>query len=78
MINTRISGATKTVLIVDCYPGVQLEELEQQLVTTLDAALVLNIESARRDEQALHDLLARNLTDDRVFGVLSCHHWMNF
>ena len=78
VINTKVSGAAKTVLIVDCYPGVRLDELEQQLVTTLDAALVLNIESARRDEQALHDLLARNLTDDRVFGVLSCHHLDEF
>lgn len=78
MINTKVSGAAKTVLIVDCYPGVRLDELEQQLVTALDAALVLNIESARRDEQALHDLLARNLTDDRVFGVLSCHHTDEF
>lgn len=78
VINTKVSGAAKTVLIVDCYPGVRLDELEQQLVTALDAALVLNIESARRDEQALHDLLARNLTDDRVFGVLSCHHLDEF
>ncbi|CAD7560864.1 mannose-6-phosphate isomerase, class I [Citrobacter europaeus] len=78
VLNTRVSGAAKTVLIVDCYPGVRLEELEQQLIRTFDTALVLNIESARRDEQALHDLLARNLTDDRVFGVLSCHHLDEF
>ena len=36
VINTKVSGAAKTVLIVDCYPGVRLDELEQQLVTALD------------------------------------------
>lgn len=78
VLNTRVSESSKTVLVVDCYPGVRLEELEQQLFTAFNSALVLNIESARRDEQALHDLLARNLTDDRVFGVLSCHHLDEF
>lgn len=78
VLNARVSGSSKTILIIDCYPGVRLDELEQQLLTTFNAALVVNIESARRDEQALHDLLARNLTDDRVFGVLSCHHLDEF
>lgn len=74
----RASAASRTVLVVDCYPGVRLDELEQRLLPSLNATRVLNVESARRDEQALHDLLARNLTDDRVFGVLSCHHLEEF
>lgn len=77
-LNARTSTSSRTVLVVDCYPGVRIEELEQRLLPSLNAALTLNIESARRDEQALHDLLARNLTDDRVFGVLSCHHLDEF
>lgn len=56
----------------------RLDELEQHLFAALNATVVINIESARRDEQALHELLARNLTDDRVFGVLSCHHLDEF
>ncbi|WP_260862526.1 class I mannose-6-phosphate isomerase [Citrobacter sp. Marseille-Q6884] len=77
-INTRIAGSSRTVVVVDCYPGVRLAELEQHLLPLLNVTLALNVESARRDEQALHDLLARNLTDDRVFGVLSCHHLDEF
>lgn len=77
-LNARASTAAKTVLVIDCYPGVRLEELEQHLLPALGAALTLNVESARRDEQAIHTLLARNLTDDRVFGVLSCHHLEEF
>lgn len=77
-LRIRASAASRTVLVVDCYPGVRLDELEQRLLPSLNATRVLNVESARRDEQALHDLLARNLTDDRVFGVLSCHHLEEF
>lgn len=77
-LNSRISTASRTIVVVDCYPGVRLAELEQRLLPLLNARLALNVESARRDEQALHDLLARNLTDDRVFGVLSCHHLDEF
>ncbi|HHT0376825.1 TPA: class I mannose-6-phosphate isomerase [Raoultella planticola] len=77
-LRLRASAASRTVLVVDCYPGVRLDELEQRLLPSLNATRVLNVESSRRDEQALHDLLARNLTDDRVFGVLSCHHLEEF
>ncbi|ALQ48569.1 TPA: class I mannose-6-phosphate isomerase [Raoultella ornithinolytica] len=77
-LNLRASASSRTVLVVDCYPGVRLDELEQRLLPSLNATRVLNVESARRDQQTLHDLLARNLTDDRVFGVLSCHHLEEF
>ena len=77
-LNVRLSSTQKTVLVIDCYPGVRLTELENQLLPTLNAQAVVNAESARQHEQALHTLLARNLTDDRVFGVLSCHHLDEF
>ena len=68
----------RTVLVIDCYPGVRLDELEQMLFSSLRPALTINAERARRDEDALHAMLARNLTDDRVFGVLSCHQLVEF
>ena len=77
-INDRASASAKTVVVIDCYPGVQLAELEQHFLPILNAVKVLNVESARRTPQALHELLARNLTDDRVFGVLSCHQLAEF
>lgn len=77
-LNETHRGRQRTVLALDCYPGVRLRELEEQLFPLLDPALILNAEEARRDEAALHTLLARNLTDDRVFGVLSCHQLGEF
>ncbi|NUU66174.1 class I mannose-6-phosphate isomerase [Enterobacteriaceae bacterium BIT-l23] len=77
-LNASIATRSRTVLVIDCYPGVRLAELEQTLLPSLGAALIINVESARHDKQTLHELLARNLTDDRVFGVLSCHHLDEF
>jgi hypothetical protein len=77
-LNLRASASSRTVLVVDCYPGVRLDELEQRLLPSLNATRVLNVESARRDEQALHDLLARNLTDDRVLGSSPVITWRSF
>ncbi|QTF09141.1 mannose-6-phosphate isomerase [Brenneria izadpanahii] len=72
-IRARVDGKRKTVLTIDCYPGVRLEELREQLIARLDPALLINAETCRLSEQHLQHLLAPNLTTDRVFGVLSCH-----
>lgn len=77
-IGEQLTRSAKTVLVIDCYPGVQLDELHSQLIAQLNPDLVINAESARLSEQHLHDLLAYNLTDDRVFGVLSCHELTEF
>lgn len=78
VLRARLSGAARTVLVIDCYPGVRLNELQSQLLADLNAALTINSETARKNTQVLHHLLARNLTDDRVFGVLSCHQLHEF
>lgn len=77
-LNARRCAQGKTVLTIDCYPGVRLDELEAQLIARLEPQLLINAEHARLGEDNLHALLARNLTDDRVFGVLSCHHLAEF
>ena len=76
VLNVRCQ--TGGVLVIDCYPGVRLRELEETLLRVLSAARVINVETARRDAQDLHNLLAHHLTDDRVFGVLSCHQLVEF
>ena len=77
-LHARIQQQTRTVLVIDCYPGVRLAELEDNLLPRLRPTLAINVEQARQDECAVHDMLARNLTDDRVFGVLSCHQLGEF
>ncbi|PSN06864.1 class I mannose-6-phosphate isomerase [Siccibacter turicensis] len=77
-LKTRLALANKTVLVIDCYPGVRLEEIETRLLPSLNASAIFNVELSRHDEHILQTLLAHNLTDDRVFGVLSCHQLPEF
>ncbi|WP_202301266.1 class I mannose-6-phosphate isomerase [Dryocola clanedunensis] len=77
-LKARLTDMGKTVVVIDCYPGVRLEALREKLIDTLNPQLLINAETARLSEQHLHDLLAQNLTDDRVFGVLSCHQLDEF
>ncbi|MCM7514063.1 class I mannose-6-phosphate isomerase [Enterobacter hormaechei] len=78
IIEAKIHQHGRTVLVIECYPGVRMAELEDNLLPRLRPSLTINAEQARQDEQAIHEMIARNLTDDRVFGVLSCHHLAEF
>lgn len=71
VLESQIQQRSRTVLVIDCYPGVRMTELEENVLPRLRPTLAINAEQARRDECAIHEMLARNLTDDRVFGVLS-------
>ncbi|POP41306.1 mannose-6-phosphate isomerase [Superficieibacter electus] len=72
-LKARCASGEKTVLVMDCYPGVRLQELEENVLPALGASLILNSETARKSAAALSAELAHHITDDRVFGVLSCH-----
>ncbi|MEZ2830605.1 class I mannose-6-phosphate isomerase [Serratia liquefaciens] len=71
-------GLRKTLLVVDCYPGVNLAELSENLIHSLKPASSINAELAKYDESHIHAMIERNLTEDRVFGVLSCHQLTEF
>lgn len=78
VLEAKARPRSRTVLVIDCYPGVRMAELEDNVLPRLRPALTINAEAARRDERAIHEMLARNLSDDRVFGVLSCHRLGEF
>ncbi|USK36699.1 class I mannose-6-phosphate isomerase (plasmid) [Bacillus sp. F19] len=62
----------KTV-VIDCYPGVRYDEIKTKLIDGLDANLVIFSDDLAYSGKEITTLIERNLTDDRVFGVLSCH-----
>ncbi|MEL2241657.1 class I mannose-6-phosphate isomerase [Leclercia adecarboxylata] len=77
-LEAKTQPRSRTVLVIDCYPGVRMTELEDNVLPRLRPALTINAGQARQGEQAIHEMIARNLTDDRVFGVLSCHQLVEF
>ena len=76
-IRQAAAGRGRTVIAVDCYPGVDLLEIEEGLrglntagVFLSDAVFVPDSEYQRRS--------AEYLTDDRVFGVMTCKRLEDF
>ncbi|NOJ58906.1 class I mannose-6-phosphate isomerase [Arthrobacter sp. 260] len=77
----RHAGAhgSSVPIVVDTYPGVDLDELETFIRQALPGYLVLNVEAlAARPITEIDTMIATNLTDDRVFGVLSHHRLVDF
>jgi mannose-6-phosphate isomerase class I len=67
------SGATGHPLIaVDVYPGADVAAITARIRAALPDAEVIDVEAAAAaDLEVIDELIGRNLTDDRVFGVMS-------
>lgn len=66
----RVTG-TAPVLLADTYPGVDVEALTAQVRGALPDWTLVDVEVAARPVAEVEQLIAPNLTDDRVFGVMS-------
>jgi mannose-6-phosphate isomerase len=66
-------------IVVDTYPGTDLVELQAFITEALPGHRVLNVEElAARPIAEIDALIAANLTEDRVFGVMSHHTLADF
>lgn len=61
------------VVLVDAYPGVALAQVRASLAAALPGVEIEDVEQAARPIAEIDALIAPNLTDDRVFGVLARH-----
>lgn len=68
----RLQGQTRAVLVVDTYPGVHDAELLGELEAGLQPALTIRTIDLKKSEAELAGLIDGNLTEDRIFGVMSC------
>ena len=68
-----LRGKEDAVLVVDGYPGTRWDEVVGGLMEHLTFSAVLDAAQANYPNERIGHMLQRNLTDDRVFGVLSCH-----
>ncbi|MGT2462275.1 class I mannose-6-phosphate isomerase [Sinomonas atrocyanea] len=64
--------AGRSTIAIDAYPGTDVAALIAALESAIPDALVLDFESeAALPKEEIEALIADNLTDDRVFGVMS-------
>lgn len=64
-------GRQQTVVVVECYPGVRQEEILAGLAAALQPVTVLRSEDAALEPSEVDKLVARYMTDDRVFGYMA-------
>jgi mannose-6-phosphate isomerase class I len=72
-LKQQLSSRHRAVLVVDTYPGVDDAELLRELESGLKPTLIVRTLELKKTESELKELIERNLTKDRIFGVLSCH-----
>ncbi|WP_212693093.1 class I mannose-6-phosphate isomerase [Vallitalea guaymasensis] len=65
-------GKSKTVVTIECYPGVNKEEVLTAFIKKLNPELLIDADDYSFDGNTITNMIQRELTDDRVFGVLSC------
>lgn len=67
----RMEQGKKTILTIECYPGVREQEIVDGLCPNLQASQVIFSEEAAKDKDQIQRMLNRYLTDDRVFGYMA-------
>ncbi|MBU3134254.1 class I mannose-6-phosphate isomerase [Clostridium gasigenes] len=60
----------KYILTLDCYPGVRDEEVMSAFINGLNPSCVIKSEDVFYDGENITNLIEKNLTDDRVFGMM--------
>lgn len=70
---SRIDRGIRQVVCVDCYHGVWEEDVLRSLVEGLRPDHVFLAGDAALSRDQVNAMLAYNVTDDRVFGIMSHH-----
>ena len=59
-----------SVIVVDCYPGVNDDEVLSALIEGIKPDYIVKSEDIFYDEETLNKMMAAHLTEDRVRGVM--------
>ena len=73
-----VLGQEKAVVVVECYPGVCEDEVLAGLGLHMPFDSIVKTAELLKTDEELETMLAKNITDDRVFGLLSHHVLADF
>lgn len=77
-IHDELKRIKKGVVVFETYPGIDLDSLRKNIIDGLNPDQLIFIEQYAKSEEELNQMLAYNLTDDRVFGNYSYHQIEDF
>src|SRR5699024_1475983 len=67
----RAGSSAAPILLVDTYPGVDVEATTALATHALRDWQIVDVEQAARPVDEIERLIQPHLTDDRVFGIMS-------
>lgn len=67
-LKTKITS--HTILVIDCYPGVDDKELLPQLINSLNPDQVIESKNIFYEGETLTKMMQNHLTEDRVRGIM--------
>jgi len=73
----QISQIKNGILVFETYPGIDLNVLKKEILNELHAEVIC-IEDYLKNKAEIDLLINRNLTNDRVFGLVSHHKIEDF
>ena len=59
------------IIALEFYPGVDKEEVKSSLINLLNVERIIDVEDLALPIEQVDQMIKRNLTDDRVFGLMS-------
>lgn len=74
VIKEKISP-TKTIITIDCYVGVDQNEIINAFSQELNPSLIIRSDEIFPETDDLNKILQKNITDDRVYGVAYYGTW---
>ncbi|MFC5464858.1 class I mannose-6-phosphate isomerase [Lederbergia graminis] len=77
-LEKEVAMNDRTVLVIDCYPGVNMEEILVNLVQPLQPTHALSVDEIYHSNEKVTEMIQYHLTDDRVFGIFSAHEFRDF
>lgn len=74
----QLKSIKSGILVFETYPGVDLEVLYQSIIQPLKPKTTICIEDYAKSTGTLNQMLEKNITDDRVFGLYAHHTIKDF
>ena len=76
-IAATCAGRAKTVVTIECYPGVDQQELLQGM-RGLSPCITIHSDSLAFEPEKIDALLEQDLTEDPVFGIMTVRRLNDF
>ncbi|MFC4698429.1 class I mannose-6-phosphate isomerase [Enterococcus aquimarinus] len=77
-LKQEIQAQSMNVITIENYPIVNEQEIKTSLIDRLSPQLIVHTDDILIDRAQLETMIAGNLTQDRVFGVMSHHQFKDF